>query len=179
MIIITPEQFRDSFQKIITNQTNSQKVLGQWYKQKDFTKMMRDEILPCVAPDIGLKCYSEKDYYWLDAIFYENNDTNHFGKDTIFANYIAVAIEHEHIDRGTAVEMNKLQLFNCPLKVLITYPGKDKKGLLDTYTEIIKSADIFSDISTLRKQLVIFGFKEDNEIIWEYHVYDGHNFSRI
>jgi hypothetical protein len=55
--------------------------------------------------------------------------------------------------------MNKLQLFNAPLKVLITYTpvGQATDSLLRKYENIIKASDVFNDVATLRQQMVILG----------------------
>ena len=36
----------------------------------------------------------------------------------------------------------------------------------DRYTQIIQGADLFGDIATLRRQLVIFGSLSDQTITW-------------
>lgn len=76
--------------------------------------------------------------------------------------------------------MNKLQLLNAPLKVLIAYPGNREYAsmLLGQYAEIIADADPFEDIDTLRRQLVIFGFKEDI-LRWDAYAYAGRSFTPV
>ncbi len=79
--------------------------------------------------------------------------------------------------------MNKLQLFNTPLKVLVTYAGGSKAdALVDKYARIMTNADVFSDFTTQRKQLVIFGPPGKNppvRINWSYHVYKQGRFIQI
>ena len=76
--------------------------------------------------------------------------------------------------------MNKLQLFNAPLKVLITYTQTEleRKTYLDRYAKIIKWADIFNDFSTHRKQIVIFGSRDEDykAVVWHCYVYDKSGF---
>ncbi|MBI3684463.1 MAG: hypothetical protein HY235_29155 [Acidobacteria bacterium] len=150
-----------------------------WSSCRDFTKLMRSDIFPKIADRLGLRCYS-RDYYTLDGIFYAETDTNHFPSGTTYAKFISVALEHENNPVGTAVEMNKLQLFNSPLKVLITYPSNDDHGkeLLDSYTEIVTEADAFDDIATLRRQLVIFGFQGESPR-WQGFAYVQRSFTGV
>jgi hypothetical protein len=70
------------------------------------------------------------------------------------------------------MEMNKLQIVNAPLKVLIAYPNSRSHGdkMLEGYREIVSAADIFNDISTSRPQLVRFGFPGPP---WQGFVYTG------
>ena len=130
-----------------------------WEKAlKDFTNYIRGTIFPRIAQKLGLQSF-HTDYYTLDAIFYEGKDVEHFSENTTYAKYISVAIEHENIASTTHIEMNKLQLFNTPLKVLIAYAaaGAETDKLLDRYLKIMRAADVFDDVATLRRQLVVFG----------------------
>jgi len=174
---ISPEMFAEAFNNIALAYKN--KICALWDDSKGYTTMMRKEILPQIAQNINLLAYSEKDYYWLDAIFYESPDTEHFKTESPYAKYIAVAIEHEHRIKGTEVEINKLQLFNASLKVLISYPGKNREKFLSRYAKIIENADVFSDASTLRKQLVVFGYKSGEIISWKFFYYDSSRFKQI
>lgn len=185
MIIISPTAFKEAFQ--IAARQSEQDMLRCWTSGSQFTALVRSQVLPNVARKLKLEAYCEKDYYWLDAIFYEEKDTAHFGADRVYAKHISVALEHENTPfaKGcdTAVEMNKLQLFNTPLKVLITYAGGLKADeLLDKYARIMLDADMFSNFATLRKQLVIFGPPGSNRparITWSYHVYKQRRFIQI
>jgi hypothetical protein len=73
--------------------------------------------------------------------------------------------------------MNKLQLFNAPLKVLITYSpvGAATDSLLKKYENIIKSSDVFNDIATLRQQLVVLGTPKIVED-WRFYAYENDGF---
>ena len=76
--------------------------------------------------------------------------------------------------------MNKLQLINSPLKVLITYASTEwHQGYLKEYAEMIKAADVFMDISTQRKQLVVFGHEEEKRISWFFYQYGNGKFNEI
>jgi hypothetical protein len=156
----SPEAFFKAFLEVGSEQ--GQSLDQSWPKSKDLTKLMLLEIFPRIAAKLGLRCYG-RDYYTLDCIFYVENDTKHFRSDTTYAKYIAVAIEHENDAGTTAEEMNKLQLFSTPLRVLITYPwsATHASKLLERYAGIIRESDIFSDVTTLRRQLVIFGYRAE------------------
>ena len=97
-------------------------------------------------------------------MLYEERGVDDTGKYATYANWISVAIEHEN-DSSRAPEKMKerLQSFNAPLKVLITYaaPGLASETLLRKYESLIKASDVFNDVATLRQQLVIFGNTED------------------
>lgn len=179
---ITPERFRDAFSGVVSSAEPS--IRSVYGRSKDLTALMRSDILPAVAEKLGLKCYSDKDYYWLDAIFCEEYDLKNFpGKK--YARNITVAIEHENDIDSTASEMNKLQIYNASLKVLITYctycdHDVDLDYWLPMYTDIVEGADVFSDFSTKRRQLVVFGtLWNGDELLWRYFLYDGSGFVKI
>ena len=181
MKIVSPLQFKNAFRDVVI--TREADILHCWSSGSQFTHLVRTTILPQVAANLGLEVYSEKDYYWLDAIFYEEMDTVHFGSEKTYAKYIAVALEHENIPINTAIEMNKLQLFNAPLKVLITYAGgSNAEKLLERYAKIVAGADVFSDFTTERRQLVIFGqpgCSPPAQMKWTYHAYEDGSFITI
>jgi hypothetical protein len=117
----------------------------------------------------------------LDSIFYSERDNEHFGSTVTYAKCISIAMEHENEPRGTAIEINKLQLFNASLKVLITYVQKPKERslYLDRYMKIIQGADLFDDFATLRRQLVIFGSLTDQTVSWHFYAYETSGFREI
>ncbi|MSM38131.1 MAG: hypothetical protein GJT30_00705 [Geobacter sp.] len=136
-----------------------------------YTRTIR-RVLDDVATLLRVNLYNS-DYYTLDAVFYREKDSEHFDKDETYVKNIVVAFEHENAIRGSVSEMNKLQLFNAPLKVLVTYgDSAQRKEFLGKYTKIVKGADLFSDISTHRRQLVIFGDKPAENIEWYSFVYE-------
>ncbi len=141
---------------------------------------MRGSMFPKIACRLGLCCY-KRDYYTLDGIFYRERDDKNFPEYMTYAKFISVALEHENDAGRSQIEMNKLQLINTPLKVLITYPTKrdPSEKLLEKYVEIVSGADIFSDISTLRRQLVIFGSRKGERPVWEGFVYSQSRFVPI
>ncbi|HUI76271.1 MAG TPA: hypothetical protein VLY24_00110 [Bryobacteraceae bacterium] len=173
---VSPSQFYEAFLTVTSELAPSVKDL--WFRNRQFTDLMRSSVFPKIAEHLGLCCY-RRDYYTLDAIFYAETDQKHFPGAT-YAKFISVALEHEHDSSTTATEINKLQLFNAPLKVLITYPGNDReaKKLLGDYAEMIEEADAFEDFATSRRQLVIFGFLEEVPR-WRAFVYSGASFTEI
>jgi len=68
-------------------------------------------------------------------------------------------------------------MFNAPLKVLITYvaEGAEAESLLGKYEAIIKESDIFDDIATLRKQLLVLGSPQSVRG-WRFYVYESDGF---
>ena len=165
---ILPETFKEAFLKVMM--LNDKDLIGCWNRSlTEFTSQMR-RIFPSIAEELKLELYN-RDYYTIDAIFYEEKNIKHFDKDAVYAKYIAIALEHENRLYGSQAEINKLQLINTPLKVLITYSGssEEKDSYLSMYSEIIDEADIFSDFSTLRRQLVIFGACENDKTNWSFH----------
>lgn len=167
---VSPAEFRDAFIEAVleTGDVFSAKYTGL---TRDYTCFVREVLLPQVAKKLGLLEYCS-DYYTLDAIFFEEKDPEHFPPHTTYARHLSVAIEHENKASGSHVEMNKLQLFNVPLKVLITYKkeGSATERLLTMYQRIVQGADCFEDIATHRRQLVIIG---DPNIpnAWRFYVY--------
>ena len=76
--------------------------------------------------------------------------------------------------------MNQIQLFNVPLKVLITYSaeGTEADSLLGNYERIIRAVDVFDDLSTLRRQLVIFG-TSGTAREWRFFAYSSDGFVHL
>jgi hypothetical protein len=100
-----------------------------------------------------------------------DRDTVNFKPQWTYVHSISVALEHENNAGDSMVEINKLQLFNAPLKVLVPYPylrqgPNSADSLLRRYAEAIQLADLFDDFSTLRRQLVIFGSKVNGNVVW-------------
>jgi len=154
-------------------------MIDLWENPGDYTSLMCHEMLPAIAKDLSLQCFWE--YYGkVDAIFYEEKDTENFPRDSVYARYLSVALEHENIIGGTHVEMNKLQLFNTPLKVLITYAmPADHQCFLQRYSRIVQTADIFNDFASLRKQLVIIGSISSDRVLWNSYVYGCSGFTAL
>jgi hypothetical protein len=109
-------------------------------------------------------------------MLYEERGVDNTGKYATYANWISVAIEHENDSSRAHEKMNKLQSFNAPLKVLITYAADDASDiLLQKYENLIKSADVFNDVATLRQQLVILGTPKTVRE-WRFYAYENGGF---
>ena len=154
---VTPRDFRNAFLAVMESEHDSfRTAIG--FETKSYNYFMRSTIYPKIARHLGLLSWN-KEYYTLDGMFYEERGVDDTGKYATYANWISVAIEHEKDASGAHETMNKLQLFNAPLKVLITYAaeGAATDSLLRRYESIIKASDVFNDFATLRQQLVILG----------------------
>jgi|UniRef100_UPI0037832C52 hypothetical protein len=178
MTRITPLQFKDAFLTAVTS-VDSQ-IVALWDERRDYTALILDIVFPKIATELGISVFNAN-YYYLDSIFYAERDGGHFGPTATYAKCISIAMEHEHDVTGTAVEMNKLQLFNAPLKVLITYAQTEqmRSFYLDRYTKIVREADIFADFATLRRSLVIFGSLSGQVVTWYFYAYDSSGFQVI
>jgi hypothetical protein len=141
---------------------------------------MLDEIIRDVALKLGMLRYRE--YYQIDTVFCHEIDAVHFKNPAYrYVKYISVAIEHENDCSTAAVEMNRLQLYNVPLAVLITYPSSRAKAAptLKKYATIIRQADVFENASKERRQLAIFGYRGNGRVDWDAFVYQEGSFVRL
>jgi hypothetical protein len=175
MKIITPREFRNAFVAVMQAERDSFRTAVS-FEAKSYAYFMRSNIFPKIARNLGLQAWN-KDYYALDAMFYEERGRDNAGKFTTYAKWISVALEHAIRPSHTHEEINKLQVFNAPLKVLITYAaeGTETGSLLRKYQTIIGDSDVFSDIATLRKQLVILGTPQTMRA-WHFYVYESDGF---
>ncbi len=178
MTRITPNQFKDALLNAVASVESD--IVALWDAKRDYTALMLDIVFPKIAAELGISVFNGN-YYYLDSIFYSERDTEHFGPTAIYAKCISIAMEHENDPTHSGVEMNKLQLFNAPLKVLITYSGTPdlRSFYLDRYTKIIQGADIFGDCATLRRQLVIFGSLANQTVTWHFYTYGASGFQEI
>jgi hypothetical protein len=146
------------------------------YETKSYNFYMRTTIYPRVARQLGLQSWN-KEYYTLDGMLYEERGVDNTGKYATYANWITVAIEHENDSSRAHEKMNKLQSFNAPLKVLITYAadGAASESLLRKYEGLIKTSDVFNDVATLRQQLVILGTPKTVRE-WRFYAYENDGF---
>lgn len=178
MTHITPQQFKEAFLQAAT--TNNTVLCEKWDWLPDRTLLMLKTISPATAQILNIKVYSG-DYYTLDSIYYTENDTVYFPLTSTYAKYICVALEFESDVTRTKEEISKLQLFNTPLKVLITYTQhafvRDQQ--LECYANILRGADVFGDFPTHRRQLVIFGDKQETAVNWHFYVYEATGFQEI
>lgn len=172
---ITLRDFRDAFVTVMQNERQAfQTAVG--FETKSYYYFMRSTIYPRVARQLGLQSWN-KSYHTLDGMFYEERGVDDTGKYATYANWISVAIEHENDATRARENMNKLQSFNAPLKVLITYAAKGTATdtVLQKYEAIIKASDVFNDVATLRQQLVILGTPK-TVAEWRFYAYENGGF---
>jgi hypothetical protein len=172
---ISPREFRNAFVTVMQAEHASFRA-AVGFETKSYNFFMRTTIYPRVARQLGLLAWN-KEYYTLDGMLYEERGVDDTGKYATYANWISVAIEHENDSFRAHEKMNKLQSFNAPLKVLITYAadGAATEALLRKYENLIKSADVFNDIATLRQQLVILGTPKTVRE-WRVYAYENDGF---
>ncbi len=172
---ITPREFHNAFVAVMKAEQDSFRT-ATGFETKSYNYFMRSTIYPKIARHLGLSSWN-KEYYTLDGMFYEERGVDATGKFASYANWISVAIEHENDAAKAQETMNKLQLFNAPLKVLITYAptGPATDSLLHRYESVIRASDVFSDIATLRQQLVILGTPKTVKE-WRLYAYETDGF---
>jgi hypothetical protein len=172
---ITPREFRNAFVAVMKAEYKSFRTAAG-FEAKSYTYFMRSNIFPKIARQLGLLAWN-KEYYALDGMFYEERGRDTSGKYTTYAKWISVALEHANTPARTLEAINKLQMFNAPLKVLITYAAEGAEGdsLLRKYEAVISESDVFHDIATLRQQLVIFGTPK-TLLDWRFYVYENDGF---
>jgi hypothetical protein len=172
---ITPRDFRNAFDAVMQSEHDSFRT-AVGFETKSYNFFMRTTIYPKVARRLELLSWN-KEYFTLDGMLYEQRGTDETGKFATYANWISVAIEHENDSSRAHEKMNKLQSFNAPLKVLITYAaeGPASESLLRKYENLIKASDVFNDIATLRQQLVILGTPKTVRE-WRYYAYENDGF---
>jgi hypothetical protein len=172
---ITPREFRNAFVSVMKAEHDSFRTAAG-FEAKSYSYFMRSNIFPKIARHLGLAAWN-KEYYALDMMFYEERGRDNSGKYATYAKWISVALEHANKPGKTHEEINKLQMFNAPLKVLITYvaDGADTDSLLRKYEAMISEADVFNDIATLRQQLVILGTPKTLRD-WRFYVYESDGF---
>ncbi len=175
MIRITPRDFRNAFVAVMKSEHDSfRTALG--FETKSYNYFMRTNIYPKIAKHLNLQSWN-KEYYTLNGMFYEERGTDNFGNYTAFAKWISVAIEHENNGSPALEPLMKLQLFNAPLKVLITYAseGAGTDALLRKYEKAMSDADVLDDFATLRQQLLIIGTPKTIKK-WRFYAYESDGF---
>jgi hypothetical protein len=172
---VTPRAFRNAFVAVMKAEHDSFRT-AVGFEAKSYMYFMRSNIFPKIAKQLGLQTWN-KDYYGLDTMFYEERGTDDFGRFAAYAKWISVALEHAIKPTKTHEEINKLQMYNAPLKVLITYAteGAESESLLRKYEAVMCDSDAFIDFATLRQQLVIFGTPR-TVLDWRFYAYESDGF---
>jgi hypothetical protein len=186
---ITPEEFKTAF----LTEVNAVKsdLLARWdspVESVNYTVFIQYTVFPNLARRLSLNYRPE--FKHLDGVFFEQALPD--GSNT--PNAIAIALEHEGTLSSSFTEVNSLQLFNAPLKVLITYtPGDPKvdprhsktirENYLKAFHERVMKSDIFRDFVTLRRFLVVIGgIREEAgeyHIDWHFYVYAASDFIEL
>lgn len=172
---ISPRDFRNAFVAVMKSEAVSfGTALG--FETKSYNYFMRTNIFPKIAKQLSLLSWN-KEYYGLNGMFYEERGTDNFGNYTAYAKWISVAIEHENNGVKAYEAINKLQVFNAPLKVLITYAaeGVETATLLGRAERVMSGSDVFNDYSTLRQQLLILGTPKTIGK-WRFYAYESDGF---
>ena len=175
---MTPMEFARQFDIVVRAQTVALRT--GWDDRRQRTAAMY-AVIDEVAPALGVRvCLNPRqvrprEYYKLDAVYYDGEGPTYDGWQ--YAWRIEAAIEIENNARNSHIEMNKLVLFNTPLKVLITFPRQHTVGqLLEMFAGIARRGDMFGDFATRRRHLVILGVSPHH---WAYYTYDGQAFLQV
>ena len=183
--ILSPQEFKEHFDAVLS--VNGANLAGLWEHPPNFATAWkkRGGIYDAIGEKINMPRYHgdrSDDYWTIEAVFFAENEELLTRKGN-YATFLSVAMKHENIAANSYKEMNKLSILNASLKVLVTYPKhpndpnqEEKNTLLDNYIKQIKSADVFGDFFDRRRQMVIFGYKENDTVRWEHHLYNGENF---
>ena len=183
--IVSPQEFKEHF-AVVLNRNNAA-LVKHWDCFKKTTAVWTKIIYPQIAKELGSLIHCPE-YMQLDAVFFAKEDdcvkkpVRHY----LYPQYFSVVMEHENDSNTSFEEMNKLSLINAPLKVLVTYPYQDdapaqkkEKPLLDNYIKQVKNADVFDDFEGKRRQMVIFGYKENDTIHWKYYLFKDKRFAPL
>jgi hypothetical protein len=166
-------EFYQALRKVVDKERDA--LVECWDVRPQYTPLMLEQILPEVVRELDMSY--DRECHDLDAILYRETDEVYFNAKDEWAKYISVALEHENDHSTAAEEMIKLQRFNVPLTVLITYPEESAKNrMLDKYSEIIQQADVLGNSSTNLRQLAIFGYKGAR---WEAFAYKNRTFAPV
>ena len=174
-LIVEPREFKRAFQTVVDNLAAP--LFEKWDMLDPFTNIWKDEIYSQIADELSLQSWIE--YWYVDAVFFRDSEKMlPEPPDSNYATFLSVAMEHENKPKESHIEMNKLSIYNASLKVLVTYPYSrtDGDALLNDYTKQVKSADVFGDFVDKRRQMAIFGYKENDKVCWEYYLFDGEQF---
>lgn len=172
---ITPRDFRNAFIAVMKSEHDSfRTALG--FETKSYNYFMRTNIYPKIAKQLNLLSWN-KEYYMLNGMFYEERGTDSAGNYTAFPKWVSVAIEHENNGFKALETINKLQLINAPLKVLIMYAaeGIETENLLRKFEKVLSDADVLNDFATLRQQLLILGTPKTIKK-WRFYAYESDGF---
>lgn len=179
-VIVDPRSFRDALSVVLHD--HESQLRDAWTRGRDFTSVWKNPngIYEQLGKRLALR-HCHKEYWSIDAVYYERLDTDSFPAPGRYAEAIAIAVEHENNSATAHEEINKLSIIDAPLKVLVTYadPGNYADQLLLKFAAMLERADTFGDFATQRRHMVIFGHKDDEAINWNYFVFTGYEFATL
>lgn len=179
--MITPAEFVAKFEAVLSQPEYRSGLSDNWRNGKQWGKVLcGDEagVLCLVATALKLKYKSE--YMKIDGVMLTSVEIGGHSVDSL-----AVALEDEGLAAHSTWEMNKLALLDVPLKVLITYPKKNKEhltqdSLLNHYAAVLQALNAFGDLGNRAAYLVIFAGRDEEKVIhWEYFEYFDHGFRSV
>ena len=193
-IIISPNEFKESFEKVLHTPKIRKKLFEQKDSRSDYTDLWgsKDGKKGLVYREISkeLKTEWQHEYWETDAAFFTNK-CPHVGKTHYRgrAKVLSVALEHENDSTRAALTMNRLITTTATLKVMVIYPKQKndtkqkltKNQILNTAAKQLKAVDkVIKGFSDQQKHMIIFGyFEKDKTIKWQHHHYQNENFSKI
>ena len=162
---------------------NIKEIRKCWDKPGEYTKIiLKNENSITFQVAVALKMNIAYEYYSVDAIYYnekdcvKNNAKNKTWTQTnggIWLTKFKIVFEHENLPygkNGAYQEISHLMNLNSELKVLVTYRDKE---LINEFIEDLNSI-ITKDVLDDTPILVIVGYKENNDIIWNGYILKGY-----
>lgn len=173
------------FFRVWSKMAESKKVelLNKWSNPTLFTSAVfydENALLKLVSNELGLENYD--DYYSIDEVFYSKDDlVPGVPESQTWLRSIKIAFEHENFFKsGLFQEVSHLLITKCDLRVLVTYPdGIDPQPELDYLHKIILDTRDSNLLAEGESFLLIFGDKDENNIIWEGRIFKLKNWQKI
>ncbi|WP_434999776.1 hypothetical protein ACRZ5S_18170 [Vibrio scophthalmi] len=146
-----------------------------WCDNKAYSHLIihsQKSIVKGVAEKLDLNCYNG-DYYYIDSVFYDNDDYIKDFPEQCFLTGIRIAFEHENsFKSGLFQEVAHLLLINCDLKVVVSYPPDEisESQELDYLHGIISASKVAEEISNNKSFLFIMGHAVPYKwVAWQYN----------
>ena len=185
-ISITAEQFFKTWCKVAAICEND--LVKEWHNRKTFTSLILhndNALLKEIGDELDFKCYAygRQGYYWIDGVLYKSEDLfPDCPKEQTWLRKIRVALEHENdFNSNLLTEVGRLLLVNCELRVIVTYPNKDKDwDKLKNIHNFIKTTDGSDFLSENDSFLIVFGWKNEIEKVeWEGRVFNSEDWVQL
>lgn len=181
--MVTSYYFYKRWLQVVNEPTRAETLKSIWQSNAAYTNEIitkDNSVLDEVGKLLSLECY-ERNYYSLDAIFYNKSDKVPETKEnTYWFKDIEIAFEHENaFNKNLYQEVAHLLITRCNLRVLVAYPNKNKEPIVNYLHEVISSCSIASEIAKKENFLIIFGYCYDNVYEWEGWVYARTHWKKI